>query len=80
MPAGKAALAAAEAFAYGADVVLKIDPADLASVGAMLAFLETLPSADLPPVADFAVVDDGSADHGRGDEPARAPQSAVPGR
>jgi hypothetical protein len=60
VPAGKAALAAAEAFAYGADAVLKIEPADLQSAGAMLTFLETLPSADLPPVADFAVVDDGS--------------------
>jgi hypothetical protein len=61
VPPGKAALAAAEAFAYRADAVLKIDPADLASAGAMLAFLETLPPADPPPVADFAVVDDGSA-------------------
>jgi hypothetical protein len=60
VPAGKAALAAAEAFAYGADAVLKIDPADLASAGAMLGFLDTLPPADLPPVADFGVVDDGS--------------------
>ena len=33
VPAGKAALAAAEAFAYGADAVLKIDPADAAGVG-----------------------------------------------
>jgi len=61
LPAGKAALAAAEAFAYGADVVLKIDPADLGSVGGMLTFLEALPAADLPPIADLAVVDDGSA-------------------
>ena len=61
VPAGKAALAAAEAFAYGADAVLKIDPADLASVGAMLTFLDSAAAADLPPVADFAVVDDGSA-------------------
>ena len=61
VPAGKAALAAAEAFAYGADAIIKIDPADLASAGAMMAFLETVPSADLSPVADFAVVDDGSA-------------------
>ena len=29
VPAGRAALAAAEAFAYGADAVLAIDPADL---------------------------------------------------
>jgi hypothetical protein len=61
VPAGKAALAAAEAFAYGADAVLKIDPADLANVGTMLAFLDGLPAVDLPPVADLAVVDDGSA-------------------
>ena len=60
LPAGKAALAAAEAFAYGADAVLKIDPADLGSLGAMLTFLEGLPAADLPPAADLAVVDDGS--------------------
>jgi hypothetical protein len=61
LPAGKAALAAAEAFAYGADAVLKANPEDLKNTGAMLAFLEELPSLDLPPVADLAVVDDGSA-------------------
>ena len=60
MPAGKAALAAAEAFAYGADAVLKIDPADAARVGAMLTALEALPAADLPALADLGVVDDGS--------------------
>jgi hypothetical protein len=60
VPPGKVALAAAEASAYRADAVLKIDPADLPGAGAMLAFLETLPPADLSPVADFAVVDDGS--------------------
>jgi len=59
-PAGKGALAAAEAFAYGADAIIKIDPADLPSVGAMMAFFETLPTEDLPPVTDFGVVDDGS--------------------
>ena len=61
VPAGKGALAAAEAFAYGADAIIKVDASDLPSVGAMMAFLETLPSEDLPPVADFGVVDDGSA-------------------
>ena len=60
-PSGKAALAAAEAFAYGADAVLKIDPADVGPLGAMLRFLEGVPSNDLPALADFAVVDDGSA-------------------
>ena len=61
VPAGKASLAAAEAFAYGANAALKIDSADARSVGDMLRFLQALPSADLPAVADFAIVDDGSA-------------------
>jgi hypothetical protein len=61
VPKGKAALAAAEAFTYGADEVLSIDPADLESVGRMLGFLASIPNAELPAVADIAVVDDGSA-------------------
>jgi len=61
VPAGKAALAAAEAFAYGADAVLKIDRADVRPLGEMLKFLEALPTVDLPTASDFAVVDDGSA-------------------
>ena len=60
VPSGKAALAAAEAFAYAADAVMKIDPADLESLGSLLTFLRALPPVDLPMVADFAVVDDGS--------------------
>jgi hypothetical protein len=60
-PSGKAALAAAEAIAYGADAALKIDPADVDIVGTLLKFAEALPAVDLPPVADVAVVDDGSA-------------------
>ena len=60
-PAGKAALSAAEAFAYGVDAVVKIDPADLANVGGLMTFFDSLPTSDLPPVADFGVVDDGSA-------------------
>jgi len=60
LPAGKAALAAAEAFAYGADAVLKVDPADAGGLGAMLKELEALPAVNLPPIADFALVDDGS--------------------
>jgi hypothetical protein len=61
LPAGKAVLAAAEAHAYGANAALKIDPSDAGPLGAMLTFLEGLPAADLPVVADLAVVDDGSA-------------------
>ncbi len=59
-PAGTGALVTAEAFAYGADAVLKIDPADLEAVGSMLAFVRGLPAADYPTIADLAVVDDGS--------------------
>jgi hypothetical protein len=59
-PAGKAALAAAEAFTYGADLLITIDSADAAPLGSMQAFLGTVPDIDLPAVADLAVVDDGS--------------------
>ena len=51
LPAGKAALAAAEAFAYGADALMKIDPADTAGLEAMTKFQEGLPPADLPAIA-----------------------------
>jgi hypothetical protein len=64
LAAGKAALAAAEACVYGADAVLKIDPADLGELGRMSAFLAELPRQDLPGIADLAVVDDGSASTG----------------
>jgi hypothetical protein len=61
VPAGRGALAAAEAFMYGGDAVLKIDPADLAEVGRMLAFLAKVPAAPgLTDVADLGVIDDGS--------------------
>jgi len=60
LPAGKALLAAAEAFAYAADALLKIDPVDETGLVAMQAFLEGLPRVDLPVIADLAVVDDGS--------------------
>jgi hypothetical protein len=60
VPAGKGALAAAEAFAYGADAVLTVDAADLKSVGMMMTFFESVPPLDLPAVADLGVVDDGT--------------------
>lgn len=61
LPKGRAALAVAESFAYNADSVLKIDPADLAEAGRMLAFLKSVPkNEDLPLIADIGVVDDGS--------------------
>jgi hypothetical protein len=61
VPTGKAALATAEAFAYGANVVLKIDPADLGTAGSMQKFLAALEASDLPAIADVAVVEDGTA-------------------
>jgi hypothetical protein len=64
LPQGKAAMAIAEAFAYNADVVLKIDPADLAEAGAMLAFIKNLTGENYPPVADIGVVDDKSPETG----------------
>ena len=60
LPAGKVALASAEAFAYGADAILKIDPTDLREFGGMLSFMRQLPGDDLPTLADLSVVDDGS--------------------
>jgi hypothetical protein len=60
VPAGRGALAAAEAFMYDGEAVLKIDPADLAETGRMMAFLRKVPAAPgLTDVADLAVVDDG---------------------
>jgi hypothetical protein len=61
LPAGKAVLAAAEVWAYGADAVLKIDPADETTVNALLKSLTGLPPVDLPAIADLGVVDEGSA-------------------
>ena len=60
VPAGRAALAAAEAFAYDADVVLAVDPSDLEAFGRMRSFLSSVPGSPLPAAADVAVVDDGS--------------------
>ncbi len=61
VPKGRAALAAFEAFVYNADVVVKIDPADVNEFGKALTFLRTLPTDELPPVADINVIDNGSA-------------------
>jgi hypothetical protein len=60
LPEGKAALAAAEALAYGADAVLQIAPADLPAACRVLAFPKDVPPSTLPTLADFGVVDDGT--------------------
>ncbi|MCI0662741.1 MAG: hypothetical protein L0220_16870 [Acidobacteria bacterium] len=61
LPTGKAALAAAEVFAYNRpDAIMKIDQAELEEAGKMLNFLRGLPQENLSPVADIALIDDGS--------------------
>ncbi len=55
-----AALAGAEAFTYGAPASISADPPGANAFNQMLAFLKTVPTVDLPPVADFGVVDNGS--------------------
>ncbi len=60
LSAGRAALAAAESFVYNADAVVRIEPADLAEFGQMLAFLRSLPADELPPIADLTLIDTGS--------------------
>jgi hypothetical protein len=64
LPQGKAAMAIAEAFAYNADAILKVDPADLAEAGAMFAFIKNLTGDNYPPVADIGVIDDKSPETG----------------
>lgn len=60
VPVGRAALAAAEAYSYGVDAVVDVKPEDIASFGAMLQFLKTLPSAEGRTLADIGFVNDGS--------------------
>ncbi len=55
-----AALAAAEAFMYGTPALISADASGADAFAKMLDFLKTVPQLDLPPVADFGVVDDAS--------------------
>jgi hypothetical protein len=50
-------LALAEAFAYKADAVVRIGPAEIEEAGAMVRFLRELPGESHAPLADFGVVD-----------------------
>ncbi len=61
LPAGKAVLAMAEAFAYDAEAGFRLDPRDIEDAARMLAFLRSIPDRHLPPLADFAFVNDGSS-------------------
>ncbi len=59
--AGKqSALAAAEAFCYGADAMIRTDAAGLKPLAEMLDFLRTIAGEPLPTAADIGYIDDGS--------------------
>jgi hypothetical protein len=55
-----AALAAAEAFCYDADAIIKTDASGLEPLGRMLKFLSTINPPNGAPVADIGFIDDGS--------------------
>jgi hypothetical protein len=65
-PAGKghADLCAAEAFAYGASALVRIDPADLDQFGVVLRFLKRMDAPALPVQANIGFIDDGSPEAG----------------
>jgi hypothetical protein len=60
LPAGKAALGLAEAYAYGVDAGFLFDAADAGEAARMVSFLRALPERSSPALADFAFLDDGS--------------------
>jgi len=59
-----AALAAAEAFSYGADAAIKTDDAGIDSLGQMIDFLRSAGESDLPALANLGYIDDGSPESG----------------
>ncbi len=63
-PGAASALAAAEAFVYGANALVHTDLDGLDPLGRMLAFLKQLETADLPIRADIGYVDDRSPESG----------------
>jgi hypothetical protein len=60
----QAALAAAEAFCYGANAMIRTDAAGLKPLAEMLDFLRTIEGEPLAPVADIGYIDDGSSTSG----------------
>jgi hypothetical protein len=63
-PAGKALLAAAEAYANGVEAVIHADAKDLPAFASLLAFLRGIDGETLPALANFAVIDNGTAQIG----------------
>lgn len=60
----KAALAAAEAFCFGGNAIVRADAAGLKPFAEMLEFLRGLGANDAPAVADIGFIDDGSSTAG----------------
>jgi len=60
LPPGAAALAAAEAFAWQANALLRIDSADREPFARLLAFLRRIPAPPLPDRVNIGLIDDGS--------------------
>lgn len=60
LPAGFAALAAAEAFTFNVAAIFNPDPADVEELGKMLQFLKANDEPPMPAMANIGVVDDGS--------------------
>jgi hypothetical protein len=60
LPAGTAALAAAEAHAWGVDAVLQPAPEDRDQLNAMLEFLKRIDAPRMPVLANVGIVDDKS--------------------
>jgi hypothetical protein len=61
---GGAALCVAEASAYGATVLVRVDPGDLDLFGAMLRFLKRMDAPALPVQSNIGFIDDGSPEAG----------------
>jgi D-alanyl-D-alanine carboxypeptidase len=60
-PRGSAALALAEAYAYGVEAAVRSSPEDLDTVGRMLKFLRAIDQPRLPAMANIGVIDDHSS-------------------
>jgi hypothetical protein len=64
VPAASVALAAAEAFTYGAKADIHTETGGAAIFHRMLQFLREIPEHDLPAMANIGVIDDGAPDTG----------------
>jgi hypothetical protein len=60
LPPGTAALAAAEAHAWGVDAILQPAPEDKQPLDSMMGFLQKVGNVDLPVRANIGIIDDGS--------------------